>query len=419
MKLKPIKIGAFALIMIAAFSCKVKDFTCTLRGTIIDRKSDTLILNRANEDMRFAKIFIPIMDGKFEYHLLVKNIEAWELTFMDEVNDGGWRSIRFFPDKREVRFELYPFDQYDKNQITGGQVNQYMVKYNKALQENFHSRLEPLEKIIDSLNINHLYWSPEFYHLNALRDSSKIASERDSLLKEIDFVILQGKHKTAAAVAIENQFDQISLDESKYRYEYISEHINIFSYSMILVDLLRLQNNSFKLYEIQKIYPAFARKFPDHPYTTLVRDILNGVDKIKVGGQFVDFTLPDLNGRSQTLSELIKGKVAVIDLWATWCGPCIKHCREMVPVYEDYHDRGFTIVGVAAEIKDTDAMKRRLDKEKWPWVNLVELDHQNHIWDKYGASFGGGKIIMVDKNGVILAINPTAEEVRKKLEETL
>jgi thiol-disulfide isomerase/thioredoxin len=173
------------------------------------------------------------------------------------------------------------------------------------------------------------------------------------------------------------------------------------------------------LYEIQKIYPAFARKFPDHPYTTLVRDILNGVDKIKVGGQFVDFTLPDLNGRSQTLSELIKGKVAVIDLWATWCGPCIKHCREMVPVYEDYHDRGFTIVGVAAEIKDTDAMKRRLDKEKWPWVNLVELDHQNHIWDKYGASFGGGKIIMVDKNGVILAINPTAEEVRKKLEETL
>lgn len=42
----------------------------------------------------------------------------------------------------------------------------------------------------------------------------------------------------------------------------------------------------------------------------------------------------------------------------------------MVPVYTDYHDKGVTIVSVAAEIKDTEAMKNRLEKEKWPWVNL-------------------------------------------------
>jgi thiol-disulfide isomerase/thioredoxin len=419
MKLKPLKVIAFALIVMVTFSCKRRDFICTLSGTVLDRNSDRLILNRTNEDMRFAKIFIPIVNGKFEYKLLVKTIEAWELTFMDEVNNGGWRSIVFFPDKRAVRFELFPFDQYDRNKITGGQVNKYMVEYNKALLENFDSRLELLEKNLDSLNINHLYWSSEFYQLNAQRDSSKIDAERDSLLKAIDLIIKQGKHKTKAAVEIEKKFNLISLDEAKYRYQYINEHINIFSYSLILRDLLRLQGDSIKLNEIQKIYPVFAGKFPDHPYTTLIRDIINGLDKIKIGGHFVDFTLPDLNGGSQTLSELIKGKVAVINLWATWCGPCIKHSREMVPVYQDYQDKGFTIVGIAAEIKDTEAMKKRLEREKWPWINLVELDHQNHIWDKYGASFGGGKIIMVDKNGVILAINPTAEEVRKKLEEIL
>jgi len=387
MKLNPLKIIATALVVISPFSCKQHDFTCVVKGTIIDRKSDTLILNRTNEDMRFAKIFIPIVDGKFEYKLEVKTIEAWELTFMDEVNNGGWRPIRFFPDKKEVRFELYPLDQYEKNKITGGQVNQYMVEYNMALQENFYSRFEPLQKIQDSLINNHLYWSPELEYLNAQRDSTKSDADKEPIRKQIDLLVQEEKHKTAAAVDIENQFKQISLDEAKYRYQYVSENINIFSYSMILEDLLSIQYHSLKVKDIQKVYPSFARKFPDHPYTALISDILNGLDNIKIGGHFVDFTLPDLHGGSQTLSELIKGKVAVIDLWATWCGPCIKHSREMVPVYNDYHDKGFTIVGIAAEIKDTEAMKKRLEKEKWPWVNLVELDHQNHLWDKYGASF--------------------------------
>ncbi len=75
--------------------------------------------------------------------------------------------------------------------------------------------------------------------------------------------------------------------------------------------------------------------------------------------------------------------------------------------------------GVAAEVGDTEAMKARLAKEKWPWAQLVELNHENHIWDIYGASFGGGKVILVDKKGTILAINPSAAEVQAKLKELL
>jgi thiol-disulfide isomerase/thioredoxin len=419
MKLNSLKIITVTLLVIFTISCKQHDFTCTLKGIIIDRKSDTLILNRTNEDNRFAKIFIPIVDGKFEYKLEVKTIEAWELTFMDEVNNGGWRPIKFFPDKKEVLFDLYPLDQFEKNKITGGRVNRAMIAYNTSTKENFYSRYDSLQKIQDSLINNHLYWSPEFKHLKTQRDSSKNDAERESLLKQIDLLVKDGKNKTQAAAYIENQFKQINQKEAKYRYEYVSENRNIFAYSMILEDLIRIQYNSVKANDIQKVYPAYARKFPDHPYTVLINDILNGLENIKVGGHFVDFTLPDLSGGKQTLSELIKGKVAVIDLWATWCGPCIKHSREMLPVYNDYHDKGFTIVGVAAEINDTEAMKKRLEKEKWPWVNLVDLDHQNHIWDKYGASFGGGKIILVDQNGIILAVNPSAEEVRKKLEALL
>jgi hypothetical protein len=91
----------------------------------------------------------------------------------------------------------------------------------------------------------------------------------------------------------------------------------------------------------------------------------------------------------------------------------------MVPLYNEYKDKGFTVVGVAGEFKNTDKLVEFFEKEKWPWLNLVELDEQNNIWQKYGVDGGGGGIFLIDKNGEILAINPTADEVRKVLEERI
>lgn len=116
---------------------------------------------------------------------------------------------------------------------------------------------------------------------------------------------------------------------------------------------------------------------------------------------------------------MIEGKVAIIDLWATYCGPCIKTTRTYKPIYEEFKDKGFTIVGVAAERGDTKAMENRIEKEGWEWVNMVDLDRKNNIWHKYDCSFAGGRTLMVDQNGVIVALGPTDEEVRELLFELL
>ena len=60
-----------------------------------------------------------------------------------------------------------------------------------------------------------------------------------------------------------------------------------------------------------------------------------------------------------------------IDVWATWCGPCIATSRTMIPVYNEYKNKGFTIVGVAAEIDNTDRLIKTLEREEFPWLNLV------------------------------------------------
>lgn len=408
-----------ALLFATLISLGQNPSTCTLKGTVIDRDSDTLMLRRLTEDFRFIKIFIPIVDGKFEYEMDVEHVEAWDMTFQDEYYNGGWRPIDFFPDKKEVIFELYPFDQNDKNKVIGGKLNQGLAEFRIMEKEIFHPRYEPFGKISDSLFKNGLYHSEEVSKLYDQLQSTSNQAEKDSLFRMVNALKKEGKDLSPEALENNKHLTKITQDNIKWRYEYIRKNLNILCFSFILTDLLRIDYSGAKVVDIQKVYPMFANKYPDHPYTALIADILNGNDKIKVGGQFIDFSLPDLKGTTQTLSELIKGQVAIIDLWATWCGPCIRHSRELVPLYNEYHDKGFTIVGVAAEHNDTEAMEKRLAIEKWPWVNLVELDHQNNIWHKYGASFGGGRIIMVDRKGDILAINPSASEVAEHLKRLL
>lgn len=130
---------------------------------------------------------------------------------------------------------------------------------------------------------------------------------------------------------------------------------------------------------------------------------------------FVDFTAPDLNGKEYRLSSLIEGKTALIDLWGSWCGPCIVKSRQVVPLYEKYQSKGFTVVGVAREFDNTDELLKRLNKEKFSWLNLLELDDKNGIWNKYTVPNGGGLTVLVDKAGKIVAVEPTAEEIEQYL----
>ena len=162
---------------------------------------------------------------------------------------------------------------------------------------------------------------------------------------------------------------------------------------------------------------VYQPQFPHHPLSKQIELWIQSRG-IKVGSRYIDFSAPDLNGRKHTLSEEIAGKVALIDLWASWCGSCRRTSKSMIPLYEKYKERGFTVVGVAREEK-RENMERALAQDGYPWLNLLELHDENKIWSKYGVDNAGGITVLVDRDGTILAVHPTAEEVERILLEKL
>jgi len=70
-----------------------------------------------------------------------------------------------------------------------------------------------------------------------------------------------------------------------------------------------------------------------------------------------DFSLKSFDGREITLSQL-KGKVVLLDFWATWCGPCKESIPHLIQLYKTYRESGFELVGMNVDKGDGDAVRR-------------------------------------------------------------
>ncbi len=98
------------------------------------------------------------------------------------------------------------------------------------------------------------------------------------------------------------------------------------------------------------------------------------------GKKAVDFTLKNPDGKEISLSDL-KGKVVLIDFWASWCGPCRRENPNVVEAYQKYAKKNFTIG------KKFEVFSVSLDREKDKWIKAIETD--NLSWKYHGFDEGG------------------------------
>jgi len=93
------------------------------------------------------------------------------------------------------------------------------------------------------------------------------------------------------------------------------------------------------------------------------------------------FTLQDLKGNQVSLSDF-KGKVVILDFWATWCPPCVREIPHFIELYEQYKDQGFAMVGISLDHQGVSVVKSFVQKYR---VNYPILMTDGRVDRAYGG----------------------------------
>lgn len=162
----------------------------------------------------------------------------------------------------------------------------------------------------------------------------------------------------------------------------------------------------------------FISTYPDTDpqFTASLEATINRMSAMADGAMAPDIEAPTPDGKTMKLSDF-RGKVVMVDFWASWCKPCRMENPNVLKAYAKYHPKGFEILGVS------------LDQEKAKWEAAIKQDGLvwNHISDLGGWGsqpaqvYGVSSIpatVLVDKDGKIIARNlrgPALEDKLKKI----
>ena len=110
------------------------------------------------------------------------------------------------------------------------------------------------------------------------------------------------------------------------------------------------------------------------------------------------WTLKDLNGKDVSLSDF-KGKVVVLDIWATWCPPCRAEIPHFIELQDEYKDKGVTVVGMSVDSTGPEAVAKFVQENKMNYP-IVMADEATAT--AYSADQGIPLTIVIDKNGQVV-----------------
>lgn len=151
-----------------------------------------------------------------------------------------------------------------------------------------------------------------------------------------------------------------------------------------------------------------------------VRNYIRGIQaelSTSVGQKAPEITLQDTAGQVVSLASL-RGKIVLIDFWASWCKPCRMENPNVLRMYEKYKDKGFEIFGVSLDQK-MDAWKKAIHDDGIYWYHVSDLRGWQASAAKLYAVNSIPSTFLIDREGKIIAKNLRGEELENKVEEVL
>lgn len=363
-------------------------------------------------------IQVPVVDGKFRYEMPSDTLKVY--TIQSDKNLGSYRMNFFFSEPVELTVCFTPDIDVATGRDMGyvaevvspeGSMSRRITDLKKRITDRIEN--EPCYKVRDSLETAGKYYSPELMALMK-RVNANPELMNDSLEAVINKYYDTDTWRTPEAKAAEERLEQWYRQGGPQKIEsgFIVEDNSLAGLFLLAMNSIHAEDT----YPYAEIYEKhFKGKFPGHPYDEYMQFIASTYSP-EVGKPLIDFEAPDFEGTIYRLSELVEGKPAYLDLWSSQCASCRRTSKAMKAVYDKYSPKGFTVVGVAREFVTDELGRAAIEKDGYKWLNLLELDDANRIYDRYRCSMALGRTVLIDDKGIIVAIDPTVEEVSQWLE---
>lgn len=165
----------------------------------------------------------------------------------------------------------------------------------------------------------------------------------------------------------------------------------------------------------EQVFKTFTPEIQATENGKTIQEFIAAHYRLKIGGAAPAFTQVNPAGKPVSLAAY-KGKIVLIDFWASWCSPCRQEIPNLVTQYKQYKDKGFEILSVSLD-NSRDKWLKAVQQEGMAWPQVCDLNGQNNSVAKlYGVS-AIPATFLVDRNGNLIQTGLRGEDLNKKLAE--
>ncbi len=346
--------------------------------------------------------------GSFELKGTLENSKG-ETIYLEELSPNGIKAIDSTSLDDKGNFEFMNANP---------KIGFYRLKVN---EQNFAmlvcdstQKITLTGNIIDLGNTYKVEGSPDtklFLQFNAI--GKGIQAVADSLGREFNAILGNMQKDSLRMDSLSKVFEPIYTGTINKRVQVIADLILANLGSMAcLAGIQQLQPEKF-LDVYTKLDESLSEKYPGNTYILRFHQEVENLSRLAIGSQAPEITLPGPDGTLVSLSTF-RGKIVMIDFWASWCKPCRKENPNVVRLYNLYHKKGFEVFGVS------------LDEEKDNWIDAIKTDGLTwiHVSDLAGWKssvcpvYGISAIpltVLLDKEGRIIDKGLRGPDLEKRL----